>query len=81
MSSAEQSQESLWTLSEAAEYLGLGRDHADPMSCIRYLIRSRQLRAAKVGKTWRIRKSWVDEFIVAASVEPIRTGSRPSEVR
>jgi excisionase family DNA binding protein len=82
MSSVDQSSNSsLLTLSEAADYLGLGRDHKDPISCVRYLIRSRQLRAVKIGKTWRIRRSWLEEFIESAATKPVCTSSRPSEAR
>jgi excisionase family DNA binding protein len=81
MSPVEHTSEDFLTLGEVAQYLRLEEDHRDGISAVRYLIRSRQLRAAKVGKTWRIRKSWVDEFIAAASVEPVRIGSRSPEAR
>lgn len=81
MSPAEPSTESLWTLSEVAAHLSLGKDHRDPISAVRFLCRSRKLRFIKVGRTLRFKREWVEQYIEAASVEPIRTGSCSSEAR
>jgi excisionase family DNA binding protein len=78
MSLAELSTESLWTLSEVAAHLGLGKDHRDPISAVRFLCRSRKLRFVKVGRTLRFKREWVEQYIAAASIEPIRTASRSS---
>ena len=59
------------TLSGVADYLGLGDDHADPVSAVRYLCRTRKLKHVKVGKTIRIKQTWVDSFIENEAVPTI----------
>lgn len=34
---------------------------------VQALVRRGELRAAKVGRTYRIRKSWIDEYLNSAS--------------
>jgi excisionase family DNA binding protein len=69
------------TLAEVAHYLHLDADHRDGVSAVRFLIRTRKLRAVKVGKAWRIRRRWVDEFADTTSTAPARVSSRLSEAR
>ena len=61
----------LLTLQGVADYLGLGADHRDPVSAVRYLCRTRKLKHVKVGKTIRIKPTWVDDFIQNEAVPTI----------
>lgn len=61
----------VWTLQDVAYYLGLGHDHRDPISAVRYLCRARKLKFVKVGKTLRFRKKWVDEFLEREATLPL----------
>ena len=67
------------TLEGVAELLGLGQDHRDPISAVRFLCRSRKLKFVKIGRTLRVRRQWVEQYIESAAVEPIRTGNRSRE--
>ena len=62
----------LLTLEDAAQYLGLEKDHQAPVHAVRYLCRTRKLRFLKVGKTLRFRREWLDEYIDSQSIAPIR---------
>lgn len=64
-------QRELWTLQDVAAYLGLGHDHRDPISAVRYLCRVRKLKFVKVGKTLRFRKQWVDDFLEREATLPL----------
>ena len=59
------------TLSGVADYIGLGADHRDPVSTVRYLCRTRKLKHVKVGKTIRIRQTWVEAFIENEAIPTI----------
>ena len=61
----------IWNLQDVANYLGLGHDHRDPISAVRYLCRARKLKFVKVGKTLRFRKKWVDEFLEREATLPL----------
>ena len=61
----------LLTLQGVVEYLGLGDDHRDPVSAVRYLCRTRKLKFVKVGKTLRIRQSWVEAFLARNAVDAV----------
>lgn len=61
----------LLTLAQVGEYLGLGEDHRDPCSAVRYLCRTRRLKHVKVGKTIRIRRSWVEDFLARKAVDAV----------
>ena len=61
----------LWSLPEVAAYLGLGKDHRDPISAVRHLCRVRKLKHIKIGKTLRCRRAWVDEFLEKEAVKPL----------
>jgi len=62
----------LLTLEEAAQYLGLHKDHKAPDHAVRYLCRTRKVRFLKVGKTLRFRREWLDAYIDSESIAPIR---------
>ena len=68
---ADRLQEQLWTLQDVTNYLGLGADHRDPVSAVRYLCRTRKLKHVKVGKTLRFKKAWVNEYLEKEAVQPI----------
>ena len=53
------------TVARAAEYLGLVDAVKHPGQCIRRLIRTRQLRAARISDRWMVRVSWLDAYIKA----------------
>jgi excisionase family DNA binding protein len=71
-SAASSPSDGLLTLSEAAHHLGLDKDHRAPEHAVRYLVRTRQVRYVKVGKTLRFRREWLDEYVDFRSVEPVR---------
>ena len=53
--------EELFTVSRAAEYLQVCE------KTVRRLIKSKTLAASKVGKSWRIKKSDIDNYLSANS--------------
>ena len=65
----------LLTDAEAAYLLGLDHDgHKAPTEAIRYLCRSGKLKHRKVSGRLRFKRNWIEEFIDAETVEPIRLG-------
>ena len=62
----------LLTLEQAAQYLGLAQGSRNPAECVRWLCRKREVRFCKIGKRIRFRRKWLDAYIEAQAVAPLR---------
>ena len=57
---------------EVAELLGLLSLKA-PTESVRHLCRRRLIKYAKIGRSFRFRRRWVDEYIERQATEPLST--------
>ena len=60
---------------QAAEYLGCS------VSQISDLVRERKLRGAKIGRGWRFRASWLDDFLEREADRQAAELEREAEAR